>query len=62
MRYLKIYENYQTEEYVDKICEKYNIKNWTLNKDGLVDVDGYVSLIYKRFKKLPLKFGIVTGN
>ena len=61
MRYLKIYENYQTEEKVSKICKKYGIENWSIDKDGLVDVDGDVNLENKRLAKLPLKFGIVSG-
>ena len=61
MKHLKIYENYQTEEEVAKICQEYRIRNWSISKDGLVDVDGVVSLVYKELKKLPIKFGIVTG-
>ena len=61
MRYLKIYENYQTEEEVSKICEKYGITNWSINQDGLVDVNGDVDLERKGLTKLPLKFGMVTG-
>jgi hypothetical protein len=37
------------------------IKNWTVNKDGTVDVDGECYLNQK-IKKLPVKFGRVTGN
>ena len=62
MRYLKIFENYQTEEEVAKICKQYGIRNWSINKDGLVDVVGSVYLNYKELKKLPLKFGNVIGN
>ena len=62
MRYLKIYENYQTEAEVAKICKKYGIKNWSINSDGLVDVDGDVDLFKRSLKKLPLKFGKVTGD
>ena len=61
MKHLKIYENYQTEEEVAKICQKYGIYNWSINKDGLVDVTGNVYLAHKGLTKLPLKFGIVSG-
>ena len=61
MKYLKLFEGYQTESKVAEICKKYGIENWTLNKDGLVDVNGNVSLDGNRLSKLPLKFGTVTG-
>ena len=62
MRYLKIFENYQTEKEVAKICQQYGIKNWSINKDGLIDVTGNVNLEEKRLTKLPLKFGMVSGG
>ena len=61
MKYLKLFES-MTELEVAKICEKYKISNWTLQPDGLVDVDGDVNLIYKDLTKLPLQFGRVTGS
>jgi hypothetical protein len=62
MRYLKLFEGYQSESEVAKICDKYGIENWSINSDGLVDVDGSVFLNHKRLTKLPLKFGKVTGD
>lgn len=61
MKYLKLFENHQSEAEVAKICEEYGIKNWTLNSDGLVDVDGDIDLHKKGLTELPLKFGEVTG-
>ena len=61
MKYLKIFENYQTEEEIAKICEKYRIRNWSINKDGLVDVNDDVYLGFKGLTELPIKFGIVSG-
>ena len=46
---------------IKEICEKYQIKNYTINGDT-VDVNGDVDLSKKRLTKLPLKFGIVTGD
>ncbi len=62
MRYLKLFENHQTEAEVAKICRRYNISNWNLNSNGLVDVDDKVKLFGRGLKKLPLKFGEVTGG
>jgi hypothetical protein len=65
MRYLRLFEGYQSESEVAKICKEYGINNWTLNSDGLVDVDDDVNLYgmidRKSLTKLPLKFGQVTG-
>ena len=62
MRYLKLFENHQTEPEVAKICKEYSIKNWTLNSDRLVDVDGWVEINRMGLKELPLEFGTVTGS
>ena len=58
MRYLKLFENKNIEE----ICKEFKIKNWTLNPDGTVDVEGDVNICDKNLYKIPLKFGIVKGN
>ena len=47
---------------IETTCKKYNIKNYTINPDGTVDVNGDVELYGKGLTKLPLKFGKVTGN
>ncbi len=60
MKHLKLFES-MTEIEVEKICKKYNITNWTINPDGAVDVEGNVDLANKGLRKLPLKFGRVTG-
>jgi hypothetical protein len=66
MRYLRIFESFQSESEVAKICAKYGIRNWSINSEGLVDVDGDVDLSYELYnsgiKKIPLNFGKVTGN
>jgi hypothetical protein len=53
---------FESREYIEYICEKFGIKNWTLNDDGSIDVDGDVELSFKRLNKLPLKFRNVSGN
>ena len=60
MKYLKLFEKHQTEAEIAEICRKYYIKR-TINSDGLVDVNVDVYLNNKGLKKLPLKFGTVTG-
>jgi hypothetical protein len=59
-------KNYQlfleSVDSIKSICERYGIKNYTINEDGSVDVDGEVYICNKSLTKLPLKFGKVTGN
>jgi len=62
MKHLKLFEQKSYEEHVAKICRKYNIKNWSINSEGLVDVNGIVNLQSERLTKLPLSFGYVSGN
>jgi hypothetical protein len=61
MKYLTLFDLY-TESDIVKICKKYKIENWSINSNGLVDVDGDVSLSFKGLTKLPLSFGHVSGN
>jgi hypothetical protein len=58
MIWVKLFEEYSS---IDAICKKYGIKNYTINPDGTVDVDGNVNLFERGLKKLPLKFGKVGG-
>ena len=55
---IKLFENYNE---IAHICQKYNIKNWSLNPDGSIDVVGDVNLNNNNLTKLPLKFGRVKG-
>jgi hypothetical protein len=47
---------------IDEICRKYDIRNYTINDDGTIDVDGYVDLYKLGLEELPLVFNKVTGN
>jgi hypothetical protein len=47
---------------ISGICEKYGIKNYIINDDGTVDVDGDVDLSDKKLTIIPLRFGKVSGN
>ena len=46
---------------ISLICEKYGIKNYTINDDGSIDVNGDVYLSFKDLTELPLTFNKVTG-
>jgi hypothetical protein len=47
--------------HIKLLCKKYGIKNYIINANGTIDVDGNVSLSDRHLKKLPLKFREVTG-
>lgn len=47
---------------IHKICGKYNIKNYSINSDGSIDVVGDVLLGNMYLKEIPLKFNKVIGN
>jgi hypothetical protein len=49
-------------ESIHDICKRYNIKNYTINPDGSIDVNGNVELYYMELTELPLTFNKVTGN
>mgnify|MGYP000904564787 CR=1 FL=1 len=53
--------NYLTDKDIHRICEEYLIKNYTINTDGSIDVDGDFVLYRDGLTKLPIKFNHVSG-
>ncbi|MCK9475625.1 MAG: hypothetical protein M0R46_06895 [Candidatus Muirbacterium halophilum] len=62
MKYIKMFNESTNTSEIEAICEKYNIKNYIINEDDSIDVDGNVDLFNKGLKVLPLKFRKVSGN
>lgn len=46
---------------IEEWCKKLNIKNYIINADGTVDIDGDVNIFDRNLDRIPIKFGIVTG-
>jgi hypothetical protein len=61
MRYLKLFESY-SESDIDSICKKLDIRNYTVNGDGTVDVHNNVNIRNRNLWKIPLKFRKVDGD
>jgi hypothetical protein len=57
---MKLSEIAQSE--LEKLLTQYEIDNYTIRDDGLVDVDGHVNLSRGKFENFPIKFGRVTGH
>ncbi len=55
MKYLKLFEN--RDEEIHRICRGYRIKNYSINSNGSIDVDGDVFLNGNKLTELPLEFG-----
>tara|TARA_B100000767_G_scaffold18118_1_gene16657 strand:- start:2335 stop:2781 length:447 start_codon:yes stop_codon:yes gene_type:complete len=51
-----------SREEINKLCDQYNIQNYTINDDGSIDVDGDVDLSKKGLTELPLKFNYISGD
>ena len=49
MKHIKEYNSFKD---IDAICQRYGIKNYTIN-NGLVDVDASVNLVNRKLTKLP---------
>jgi hypothetical protein len=62
MKHLRKYKIFESNSQIDTICEKYNIKNYTINSDNSVDVDGKVYFCDKKLESIPLNFNIVNGR
>jgi hypothetical protein len=52
----------QVEQEIKRICFEYKIKNYFINMDGTVDIEGDVELSSKGLNKIPLKFARIMGN
>ena len=59
MKYLRLFESFED---IKEICEKYDIKDYTINPDGTIDVNSMVYLYNKKLTKLPLKFNKIGGG
>ena len=64
MKYLKKYKLFESvnEQEIHDLCKKYGIKNYTINSDGNIDVDGNVDFYNQGLTKLPLLFKNVSGD
>lgn len=51
-----------TENEIHKLCKYYKIKNYTINKDLSIDVEGKVILKEKKLEYLPLNFNFINGD
>ena len=47
--------------YINAVCSKYRINNYTINDDYTVDVNGDVNFYKRCLAKIPFKFNIVSG-
>ena len=47
---------------IHDICKRYRIKNYTINPDGSIDVNGSVNLSGRGLTELPLTFNKVNGG
>ena len=56
MKHLNPFKSYS----IRKICDQYNIKNYTINKDGSIDVNGDVDLSVNELTEITLKFKNVS--
>jgi len=61
MKYLKLFENFNKSE-IDSMCRFFGIKNYSINQDGSIDVNGNIDLAFKKLTEIPLKFNRVSGN
>ena len=69
MKHIKPYKIFEsnspnfstTREGVIELCREYKIKNYTINDDLSIDVEGGVSLDFCKLEYLPLKFNYVSG-
>ena len=51
-----------TREEVADWLDLYGVKNYTINEDLSVDVEGDVSLSYNDLSEIAISFGKVSGN
>ena len=62
MKSYKQFINESKKMDINSICKRFNISNYTINKDGSIDVDGNVNFFNKSLTNIPLKFRNITGD
>lgn len=62
MKYIKLFEKHQTEADIHRLCDKYFIRDYKINPDMSIDVNGDVRMINRDLTELPLTFNNVYGN
>ena len=70
MKHIKPYKIFEstspnfptTKEEVIEVCERHRIKNYTINDDLSIDVDGNVDLSSRNLEYLPLRFNYIEGS
>ena len=48
--------------YINAVCKKYNIQNYTINDDFTIDVDDNIDISFESLSKIPLCFNKVYGD
>ena len=48
--------------YIHGVCSKFNIRNYVINDDYTIDVEGDVNFCERGLTKIPLRFNMVTGS
>lgn len=62
-RYNQFITEAKINRYVDEICNKYDIKNYTINEDESIDVNGNVNMCNDRYlAQIPIQFRNINGN
>ena len=58
---IKLFEQYNGYNQVKNWLDEMRVKNYTINDDLTVDVNGHVNLSEFRLTEIPIQFGRVTG-
>lgn len=58
----KLFLESNNKEEIDSICKKYNIRNYIINDDFTIDVDGCVDLSCRKLTEFPLKVFYFSYN
>lgn len=61
MKYIKLFDNFNSNMTLEDDLKYWSIENYTINKDGSVDVYGDVDLANQQLEFIPIKFGKVSG-
>jgi hypothetical protein len=62
MKYIKLFEDFKDTSDLKEKLDSYGIENYTINSDGVIDVDGEVNLANKNLDEIPFNFGKVTDS
>jgi hypothetical protein len=62
MKYLKRFDEEAKEKSIEDWCVKLKLRDYKIEKSGIVNVNVHVDISYQKLEKIPIQFGTVNNS